>query len=68
MTLFNQTPLSKLERDNNIMIAVDKLNRHWGRDTLRVASMGMENRLKMRQNRKTPRYTTNWEELLNVRL
>lgn len=68
MNLFNQTPLYKLERDNNIMIAVDKLNRHWGRDILRVASMGMDNRLKMRQNRKTPRYTTNWDELLNVRL
>jgi DNA polymerase V len=46
------------------MESVDYINKKWGRDTIKLAAMGVEESLKMRQNRKSPRYTTSWEEML----
>lgn len=52
------------KKTDKIMKAIDEVNREWGMDTVRVASMGIDNELKMKQERKSPRYTTRWEELL----
>lgn len=60
--------LSHTKKYINITESIDKINRKWGRDTIKVASMGVRNNLKMRQERKSPRYTTNWEEILSVHL
>lgn len=56
--------LSHKEESERIMESVDYINKKWGRDTVKLAAMGVEESLKMRQNRKSPRYTTSWEEML----
>lgn len=53
-----------------LMTAVDQLNSRYGRGTVRVGSQGT-GRAKldwtMRQERRTPRYTTHWAEMVVVR-
>jgi DNA polymerase V len=58
--------LSNTKQKSKIMNSIDHINSKWGRDTVRVASMGLEKKSLMTQNRKSPRYTTSWEELLTV--
>ncbi|MBP6976522.1 Y-family DNA polymerase [Candidatus Dojkabacteria bacterium] len=60
--------LQHTEKQNQIMNSIDRINKKWGRDTVTVGALGLENNLKMRQNMKSPRYTTNWEEILNVHI
>lgn len=54
-------------RINALMRAMDKLNATWGRDTVRFAATGTEQHWAMKQNHKSPRYTTCWQELKQVR-
>lgn len=52
------------------MRALDAINLRYGRGTLKLASAGLEGNGRlwtMRQERKTPGYTTHWEELALVR-
>ena len=46
-----------------LMRALDSINRKWGRDTLSFAATGIERPWRMRQARKSPAYTTSWQEL-----
>lgn len=46
--------------------AIDKLNKKKGRNTVFFASAGTEQAWTMRQERRSPRYTTRWEELLCI--
>jgi DNA polymerase V len=54
-------------RDRDALMAtVDTVNGRFGRGTLKIASAGFDlapKRWAMRQDRKTPGYTTCWEEL-----
>lgn len=54
------------ERQRRVMEAVDRINRVMGRDTVRCARAGFEHRWRMKCGRRSPRYTTNWRELLTV--
>jgi Domain of unknown function (DUF4113) len=49
------------------MDAVDTLNRVQGKDTVFFSPMGSVRSWKMRQERLSPRYTTRWQEILEVR-
>ncbi|WP_341482496.1 Y-family DNA polymerase [Fundidesulfovibrio agrisoli] len=51
------------ERGGRLMAALDTINARWGRDTLFPAACGVERTWRMRQGRRSPRYTTVWEEL-----
>jgi DNA polymerase V len=54
----------------HLMSALDSVNQRYGRGTLKMASAGLadEHRVwAMKQERRTPRYTTRWEDLLVVR-
>ena len=42
---------------------MDKINRQWGRGTLRLASAGFNHGWKMRQDRVSPCWTTRWKDL-----
>ena len=53
-------------QQNHLQTVVDQLNRKLGQNTVRYASMGMQQPWKMRQQRKSPCYTTQWDELLVV--
>lgn len=50
-----------------LMAVMDQINQKMGKHSLHLASQGHDNqRWAMRQNHHSPRYTTNWQELLTV--
>lgn len=53
-------------RSPELMQALDTLNRRFGRDTVRLASSGLQRDWQMRQDRRSPRYTTDWGEIARV--
>jgi DNA polymerase V len=54
------------EGDRRLMVALDRVNREWGRDTLKMAACGVMKGWSMRAEHLSPRYTTRWEDLLRV--
>lgn len=50
-------------RSEQLMKALDRLNREYGRNTVYLASAGIQQRWKALFENRTPRYTTCWEEL-----
>nr|WP_126381372.1 Y-family DNA polymerase [Desulfovibrio ferrophilus] len=58
-----KSPQQDMPRQQALMQALDATNSKWGRDTVTYAATGLGRAWKMRQNHKSPRYTTNWEEL-----
>jgi len=46
-----------------LMGAMDQINRRWGRDTLHSAAAGFLRPWKNKQERRSPSYTTSWQEL-----
>ena len=52
------------------MTAMDEVNARYGRGSLLVARAGLDAQLhawSMNQDLRTPRYTTNWDEMLIAR-
>lgn len=60
----HQTHISELSR----MQAIDTLNKRYGKYTVYYASENLDNTWQPKHSIKTPRYTTNWEELPKIRL
>jgi len=54
-------------RRKALMTALDRVNSRWGREALRLAATGIKRSWTMRQERRSPRYTTIWSELPVVR-
>lgn len=53
-----------------LMSALDAINKHYGRGTMKMASAGLDGDRRvwsMRQERRTPAYTTNWADIPIVR-
>jgi DNA polymerase V len=48
------------------MRAVDVINSVWGSDTLFFGAQGLTRSWQMRQERKSPHYTTKWPDLLEA--
>ena len=48
------------------MLAVDAINHLWGQDTIYCGAQVRTRAWQMRQERRSPRYTTRWLELLEV--
>jgi len=55
------------ERSQRLMTAIDRINREWGSGAIRYAAVGLRPGWQMRCARRSPRYTTRWEELAVVR-
>ena len=58
------------EDRGKLMQTLDDLNQRYGRGTLAMASAGLGGAQRvwsMKQERRTPRYTTSWEEMPVVR-
>jgi len=55
-------------RDEGLMKVMDKINTIYGRDMIYPLSNGIKNSWGMRQLRKSPRYTTKFEELLTIKI
>jgi DNA polymerase V len=49
--------------DTRLMNTLDKLNQRYGRGTVKVSTQGAHTGWQMRQERKSPNYTTNWDTL-----
>ena len=54
-------------RDKALMNSIDSINSHWGSDTIRLAASGIKQAWQMRRARLSRRFTTNWNELQNVK-
>jgi len=52
---------------NKLSEVADKLNGYYGKDKLKLAVQGSNPDWKLRQEKLSPRYTTRWNELLNVK-
>jgi DNA polymerase V len=62
--LFDQTDR---ERSQKLMAAIDAINTAWGSGTIRYAAVGLRPRWIGQCARRSPRYTTRWNELVVVR-
>ena len=49
--------------DTRLMDALDGLNKRFGRGTVKVSTQGAHKGWQMRQERKSPNYTTDWDEV-----
>ena len=54
------------DRDKKLMSILDDVNKTFGRSTLKLGSEGLTP-FKMNREHLSPRYTTDWEELLTVK-
>lgn len=63
MNIFNDTDRLK---QKNLFKIVDRINATDGRDTIRLASQGKERKWKLKQERLSKRYTTKWNDLLEI--
>jgi DNA polymerase V len=52
--------------NESLMQALDALNQRYGRGTVKVSTQGAYPDWQMRQERKSPHYTTSWEEMPTV--
>lgn len=49
-----------------LMDAMDRINKKMGKESIKLASEGFKRPWKMRQENKSPSYTSNWDELVKV--
>lgn len=53
-------------RSKSLMRALDAINERHGRETIKLAGSGIERGWKLRSEQRSPRFTTDWDELLGV--
>lgn len=53
-------------KSGKLMVVMDQINAKMGSSTLKLASEGFRQPWKMKQGNRSPRYTTNWNELICV--
>jgi DNA polymerase V len=56
----------KAERFRQVMVAVDQINRRWGRDTVRFATANPEGNWRTKVEKRSPRYTTRLQEVMVI--
>ena len=57
-----------IKKDDNLMKTFDKINKSFGSDTIKYANTGISRDWFMKRERKSNRYTTNWNEILKINL
>ena len=63
MSLFDQTNRTMRKK---LMYSFDKINMLMGRDKIRLASQGFNKRLRLKQERLSPCYTTQFSDILTI--
>ncbi|BAY86701.1 SOS mutagenesis and repair, UmuC protein homolog [Calothrix parasitica NIES-267] len=53
-------------RSQKIMQLMDTINNRYGRETIQLAASGIHKQWQMKADYKSPKYTTNWDELPKV--
>lgn len=66
LTMFIPNINHNIEKSKNFMIAIDKINTKFGKDTIRPAVEGFNKEWWMKQTQKSNVYTTSWNGLLEV--
>lgn len=56
----------RLERNRRLMEVLDHINRTMGRGTIQIGTAGLRQNWAMRRSKLSPRYTTRWNEILEV--
>lgn len=56
----------RAEKFRQVMVAVDKINRRWGEDTVRFAVANPEGCWRTKLVKRSHRYTTRLEEVLTI--
>jgi len=56
------------EKRRNLMYSVDKINILMGKDKVRLASQGFKRRWKLRQEKLSPCYTTQFADILTIKI
>lgn len=66
---FQQNIFDKTERKKHrdLLKTIDNLNREFGRDKVKLAVQGDGKEWKLRQEKLSKRYTTNWNEIIEVK-
>lgn len=64
LDLFSQHDSTK---DQSLMHVIDQINRTQGQGTIKFAACGINQHWQMRADRKSPNYTTRWDELILVK-
>ena len=54
------------QKSEKLMGVLDALNTKFGRGTINIAAVGVNQDWQMRQDRRSPSYTTSWKDLLRV--
>ncbi len=65
--LFGEYSIEREYKKARLMCVVDLLNEWWGSNTIFFGAQGIDRVWKMRQERRSPRYTTRWGEIVVVR-
>lgn len=60
------SPVPLAPRSNKLMKALDAINRKMGKESVKLASEGFNRPWRMKQDNKSPRYTTHWEDLIKA--
>jgi len=61
------TPIAEYERQEKLMALMDQANWRWGDDTLKYGATGISQKWRYRQEKRSPSYTTRWDELLTIK-
>jgi len=64
-TLFD--PVNR-EKERTIMVAMDQINQNFGREVVKIAALGTGGSWKWKQERRSPCYTTSWDQLMTIRV
>lgn len=54
------------ERMSELMRIIDRINKKWGKDTIHFGNTTTSGRWRMKAERRSPRYTTQWDEVLVI--
>lgn len=54
------------QQASKLMVTMDKINQRMGAASIKLASEGFNKPWKMKQDNRSPSYTTSWNELLNI--
>lgn len=65
--LFNAAPEQKSSKQENMLKTMDSLNQKLGRNKIKFAAQGTDNKWHTQQAYRSSRYTTRWDELLKVK-
>ncbi len=54
-------------KHSNLMGKLDEINKKYGKDTVKLAIMGQNKKWQLKREYLSPRYTTNWDEIIEVK-